>query len=104
MLLILNGLTYFWNRLQIFLCESFLWFQVLTAPLFDNEAVTENDEVEVLVKLLEGVNSSNLLDQQTLLINEEAVFTFGPIKSNSENLTIEVSFILDFPCEIDGPF
>ena len=77
-------------------------FQVLTASRLLSEekaveAMTEVDEeLEVLVKLLEGEgdNSSstpNLLDQQTLLINEEAVFNFAPIKSNSNHLTIEVS-------------
>ena len=80
-------------------------FQVLTASrLLSEEKAVEaveamvevDEELEVLVKLLEGEgdNSSstpNLLDQQTLLINEEAVFNFAPIKSNSNHLTIEVS-------------
>ena len=80
-------------------------FQVVTASrLLSEEKAVEaveamaevDEELEVLVKLLEGEgdNSSstpNLLDQQTLLINEEAVFNFAPIKSNSNHLTIEVS-------------
>ena len=62
--------------------------------MFEDEIVTgtENEEFEVLVKLLEGVNSSsNLLDQQTLLISEEAIFNFAPIISKAKNLTIEVN-------------
>ena len=90
-------------------------FQVLTASrLLSEEKAVEaveamaevDEELEVLVKLLEGEgdNSSstpNLLDQQTLLINEEAVFNFAPIKSNSNHLTIEVSW---FPCRLDRCF
>ena len=64
---------------------GFFPFQILSPS-------TEEDEVEVLVKLLES-SSANLLDQQTLVISaeeKEAIFNFAPINSNSENLTIEV--------------
>jgi len=81
--------------------------KVLTASrlLSEEEAVEaveameadDDEELEVLVKLLEGgdednssSSTSNLLDQQTLLINEEAVFNFAPIKSTSDHLTVEV--------------
>ena len=85
--------------LSYFTISSFL--QVLTA-VFEDVTEAENEEFEVLVKLLEGVNSStNLLDQQTLLISEEAIFNFAPIKSKAENLTIEVNALFDFPCETD---
>ena len=63
--------------------------QVLT-EVFEDETGNE-EEFEVLVKLLEGVNSSDLLDQQTLLISKEAIFDFAPIKSKVENLTVEVN-------------
>ena len=87
--------------------HSVLFLQVLTASRLlssEEEAVEaveameaeDDEELEVLVKLLEGgdnssSSTSNLLDQQTLLINEEAVFNFAPIKSTSDHLTVEVS-------------
>ena len=49
------------------------------------------EDVELLVKLLDG-DTQNLLDQQTLLITSEAeaVFNFAPIASTASTLLLEV--------------
>ena len=77
--------------------------QVLTGTSRTERGEDQDAEVEVLVKLVEAPVGQNdkseavslggrrLLDQQTLLISEdEAVFNFGPIKSEAQRLVIEV--------------
>lgn len=59
-------------------------------------ATSSENEVEVMLRLLNGEDGS-VIDQQTLYLNNEAIFEFAPVDSTINQLIIEAQLVSTSP-------